>query len=123
MSSWQDRDNFANTVEKVVLEHTTEGHYKYYHLSRKQDDTGFLASWGRIGNAAQTKKYEVSPFVSNIKCNLYVGRAMWEQMNKKLAKGYVIKTHKNFGEHSDGYEEFMAYLKENDTDLDNLLFD
>jgi predicted DNA-binding WGR domain protein len=94
---------FEKYVEKVVLEHTEDGHYKYYHLSRKQNENRFLAQWGRIGNRPQSKVYE--------------GGGMWEQMRAKLKKGYQIKTYKLYGDHSEAYTKFMDWLGENDVEL------
>jgi len=114
------KDIITNSVQVLVLENTQENHYKYYHLSRNKTDHSYLAQWGRIGNKAQSKVYEVPRAKFNLD---YVGEAMYIKMQEKLKKGYILKTYKTFGDHSSGYEEFMLYLKENDTDIDNLLFD
>ena len=122
------RDFSAEHVQVIVLECTTDNHYKYYHLSRNKKSNFYLAQWGRIGNNPQSKEYGVpsdewtKDYEHDVN-NIYVGRAMYDKMLEKLKKGYVLKTYQLFGDHSTGYEEFMAYLKENNTDLDNLLFD
>jgi predicted DNA-binding WGR domain protein len=95
--------DFDKYVEKVVLEHTEEGHYKFYHISRKQNEKSFLAQWGRIGNRPQSKVYH--------------NASMWEQMLVKKRKGYKVKTYKLFGDHSEAYTNFMEWLGENDVEL------
>jgi len=121
-----DKQWTNSNVEKIVLENTQDNHYKYYHLSQNKRDLEnsgpirndgtylnggyiFTASWGRIGAKAQKKVYEKK---------VYNDPTMWEQMTKKLEKGYVVKLYQSFGEHSSAYDEFMALIGG-----DNDLFD
>jgi len=101
----RDKHWTNENAEKIVLENTTDNHYKYYHLSQDKNENfilsnsrPFRAAWGRIGHKAQSKNY-IEP-----------GLTMWDQMMKKLAKGYIVKTYQVFGDHCSAYQEFMQLV-------------
>jgi predicted DNA-binding WGR domain protein len=106
---------FSQYVEKILLEYREpeENHLKYYHLSRKKDETQFLAQWGRIGAAPQNKLYDkpIKTFKD------LPGVNMWTQMRSKMDKGYKIIAYKKFDDHTEGYYEFMNWLEERDVKL------
>ena len=106
-------DKFVmENVEKIVLENTEDNHYKFYHMSRKDNQKDsfspylngrqFTASWGRIGTEKTVTGGRRKDY------NLKYGMA--EQMAAKLKKGYKIKTYQVFGEHSIAYQEFMELI-------------
>ena len=101
----------VDRIEKIVLEHKTDGHMKYYHMSRLNDvDFSFRAAWGRIGNRPQTKDYPLPAL--GLGANF-----MMDTLRKKLAKGYEIMSFKLIGSHSPQYEEFRKLLGEDECEL------
>jgi predicted DNA-binding WGR domain protein len=114
---------FIDNVEKVVLENidSKNNHYKFYHLSIdiNKNSGKILAQWGRIGSRPQSKLYDYSEILNNSQSPVVskTGLAMWEQMHKKLKKGYKLKTYKLFHEHSIEYAQFMDWLGDEGVEL------
>jgi len=105
--SLRDQHWTIENVERIGLEHTEAGHNKYYTLSQpssakhaQYDRSGriFSVAYGAIGASPRHKNYNSRDL------------NMWNQMIKKLEKGYHIKTFKLFNEASTAYEEFMKKL-------------
>ena len=101
----KDKEFFNMKVQRVVLENKEDNHYKQYHLSQTvpqqfREGHKYLAEWGRIGvNKKQSKWYEGNERTT-----------MWDQMNKKIAKGYKVIRVECFGDRSLKFEEYMASL-------------
>jgi len=120
-----DKNYTNNNIEKIVLEmrDPANNHFKYYHLSQRKEDLDkrpmdpfyeggkqhagwiFTVAWGRIGASPQFKKYTEENCLT-----------MWDQMTKKVDKGYRVMTYQTFGDHSSAYAEFMR-LVGSDSDL------
>ena len=68
--------NTKNTqLRRIYMEHTTNGHHKFYEMIENVDDT-FVAKYGKIGTSGSSDVYRDN---------------MWEiKFVEKLNKGYVV---------------------------------
>lgn len=91
-----------NLIEEIYLEHTSDGHNKFYRLELFEDSSKcyeVTAHWGPIGKTGSTEQ----KFISADKSLAH--KRMSELVNEKISKGYEIKREMNVDKAEEKKEE------------------
>jgi len=77
-------DIIPDIVNKIYLEHKTDGHFKFYRIEIFANGGGWSAKvyWGRIGNTPQVQ-------IKNFTTRLQAENFFEVKRDEKLGKGYV----------------------------------